>query len=175
VVESRALIFHPLSIPRYGHHSSRRRVFRIDWGFTNDIPPYPIDISPFNINISPSTFDIAPSTIDISPSAIDFSVYISASIVSLLLLHPQVWSTFVDSFVNTCQANGPALSPSRGQAPTRVAPTYLPPVKRLIAIGDLHGDIEKTRAVFDLAGLTDKRGRWNGGDTTVVQVIISPL
>eukprot|EP00240_Pyramimonas_obovata_P006102 CAMPEP_0118947250 /NCGR_PEP_ID=MMETSP1169-20130426/45672_1 /TAXON_ID=36882 /ORGANISM="Pyramimonas obovata, Strain CCMP722" /LENGTH=330 /DNA_ID=CAMNT_0006893427 /DNA_START=109 /DNA_END=1097 /DNA_ORIENTATION=- len=81
-----------------------------------------------------------------------------------------VWSAYVDSFINTCQAKGPAISPCREQAVKRNAQTYIPPVKRLIAIGDLHGDMEKTKAAFNLAGLTDQQGRWIGGDTTVVQV-----
>lgn len=48
--------------------------------------------------------------------------------------------------------------------------TCFPAAKRLIAIGDLHGDFEKTRKAFRLAGLTNQRDRWIGGDTVCVQV-----
>jgi len=49
-------------------------------------------------------------------------------------------------------------------------PAYLPKVARLVAIGDLHGDIQKTRAAFRIAGLANSEGHWTGGTTTVVQV-----
>lgn len=40
---------------------------------------------------------------------------------------------------------------------------------RLVAIGDLHGDLEQAKKAFHLAGVTDEQGRWTGGDTTLVQ------
>jgi hypothetical protein len=40
---------------------------------------------------------------------------------------------------------------------------------RLVAIGDLHGDFEATRAVFRLVGATDAADRWVGGTLTIVQ------
>lgn len=49
-------------------------------------------------------------------------------------------------------------------------PTVLPSVPRLVAIGDLHGDMGKARRAFRIAGLIDERDRWVGGTTTVVQV-----
>jgi hypothetical protein len=49
-------------------------------------------------------------------------------------------------------------------------PAYLPKVARLVAIGDLHGDIQKTHAAFRIAGLANSEGHWTGGTTTVVQV-----
>ncbi|XVF84285.1 hypothetical protein PTKIN_Ptkin17bG0024700 [Pterospermum kingtungense] len=48
-----------------------------------------------------------------------------------------------------------------------------PPFKlpeRLIAIGDLHGDLEKSKQAFRLAGVIDGSDRWCGGFTTVVQI-----
>lgn len=81
----------------------------------------------------------------------------------------QVWSAFVDAFVNTCQAQGSALARSPF-APGPRAPEYLPPVDRLVAVGDLHGDIDKTLRAFRLAGLIDNKNNWAGGTTTVVQV-----
>ncbi len=38
------------------------------------------------------------------------------------------------------------------------------------AIGDLHGDITKTRKLFQDVGLTDNDGNWCAGSTVVVQV-----
>ncbi len=40
---------------------------------------------------------------------------------------------------------------------------------RIIAIGDLHGDYGAFEALLNEAGLTDKRGRWTGGETILVQ------
>lgn len=41
--------------------------------------------------------------------------------------------------------------------------------ERLIAIGDLHGDLEATRAALRLGGAIDAEDRWIGGDLVVVQ------
>lgn len=41
--------------------------------------------------------------------------------------------------------------------------------KRLVAIGDLHGDLGGMRAAFKTAGAIDDRDRWIGGDLVVVQ------
>jgi hypothetical protein len=40
---------------------------------------------------------------------------------------------------------------------------------RLIAIGDVHGDLAATLAALRLGGAIDEAGRWVGGDLTVVQ------
>jgi hypothetical protein len=40
---------------------------------------------------------------------------------------------------------------------------------RIVAIGDLHGDLEATREAFRLAGAIDDDDRWIGGNLTVVQ------
>ncbi len=42
-------------------------------------------------------------------------------------------------------------------------------VERVVAIGDLHGDYEQYINVMQSAGLLDKRGKWNGGKTHLVQ------
>jgi hypothetical protein len=49
-------------------------------------------------------------------------------------------------------------------------PDILPPVKRIIVIGDIHGDWEMTLQSLQIAKLVDKNGTWIGGDTVVVQV-----
>ncbi len=42
-------------------------------------------------------------------------------------------------------------------------------VGRIVAIGDLHGDYHGYIAVLESAGLVNRRGRWIGGDTHLVQ------
>jgi hypothetical protein len=42
-------------------------------------------------------------------------------------------------------------------------------VQRIVAVGDLHGDFAAWRAITEAAGLTDRRGRWTGGKTVLVQ------
>lgn len=42
--------------------------------------------------------------------------------------------------------------------------------QRIVAIGDLHGDFAAWRAIAQAAGLVDARGRWAGGDATLVQM-----
>lgn len=42
-------------------------------------------------------------------------------------------------------------------------------VERLVAIGDLHGDLSATRRAFQLGGATDAQDHWVGGKLVVVQ------
>jgi hypothetical protein len=41
--------------------------------------------------------------------------------------------------------------------------------KRIVAFGDVHGDLEATRAALRLSGAIDEEDRWIGGDLIVVQ------
>lgn len=41
--------------------------------------------------------------------------------------------------------------------------------KRIVAFGDVHGDLEATRSALRLAGAIDERDRWVGGQLVVVQ------
>jgi len=50
-----------------------------------------------------------------------------------------------------------------------VPPLRRPAPKRLVAIGDLHGDLAATRSVLRAAGAIDGGDRWIGGDLVVVQ------
>jgi Calcineurin-like phosphoesterase len=50
-----------------------------------------------------------------------------------------------------------------------VVPTVLPAAERIIAIGDLHGDLHSARQVFNMAGITDSLDHWIAGDLVVVQ------
>jgi len=52
--------------------------------------------------------------------------------------------------------------------PVDMASRY-PAVNRLVAIGDLHGDLEAARKALGLAGAVDENDRWIGGDLTIVQ------
>lgn len=51
-------------------------------------------------------------------------------------------------------------------------PSFLPPVKRIIAMGDIHGDLDIAINLFKLAGLIDDNYNWiaNPLDTNVIQV-----
>jgi hypothetical protein len=80
-----------------------------------------------------------------------------------------VWSKFVDTLVDTLHADGPA-APRPPDASPHI-PLTLPAVDRLVAIGDLHGDLGKARKALKLAGVMDDSGRWTGGTATVVQVL----
>jgi hypothetical protein len=48
-------------------------------------------------------------------------------------------------------------------------PLRLPAAQRLVAIGDLHGDLAATRAALRTAGAIDDHDRWIGGALVVVQ------
>lgn len=47
--------------------------------------------------------------------------------------------------------------------------TRWPAPRRLVAIGDVHGDLSAARAALRLAGAIDAQDRWSGGDLMVVQ------
>ena len=53
---------------------------------------------------------------------------------------------------------------------SRVLPTVLPAVRRIIAIGDLHGDFRAMLTCLRLAKVLDKKREWIGEDTVVVQL-----
>lgn len=63
-------------------------------------------------------------------------------------------------------AEAPKPAAAKASAPTSAR---LPAPARLVAIGDLHGDFEATRAVLRLAGAIDAQDRWIGKDLVVVQ------
>lgn len=44
------------------------------------------------------------------------------------------------------------------------------PSTRVIAIGDLHGDIDAAKEIFRIAQVTNDEGHWNSGTDTVVQL-----
>ena len=58
---------------------------------------------------------------------------------------------------------------SRPYPPADPYATRLAAPARLVAIGDLHGDLDATRAALRLAGAIDTLDRWIGRDLVVVQ------
>lgn len=52
----------------------------------------------------------------------------------------------------------------------RYHPTIIPSVRRIIVIGDIHGDYALAIKLLRIAGVMDKQHNWIGGDTHVVQV-----
>nr|GMD69230.1 shewanella-like protein phosphatase 1 [Ipomoea batatas] len=50
-------------------------------------------------------------------------------------------------------------------------PTFVSaPGRRIIAVGDLHGDLDKARQAFEMAGVLSSDGLWIGGETVLVQL-----
>ncbi|KAL2320132.1 hypothetical protein Fmac_029101 [Flemingia macrophylla] len=81
---------------------------------------------------------------------------------------PNLLSSFVDTFVDFSVSGGLFLLPPPLSPPP--IPTRLPQPPLLVAIGDLHGDLQKSKEALHLAGLIDAADRYVGGSTTVVQV-----
>ncbi|MBI4720801.1 MAG: metallophosphoesterase, partial [Chitinivibrionia bacterium] len=48
-------------------------------------------------------------------------------------------------------------------------PWRFPPAPRIVAVGDLHGDLDAARRALRLAGAIDERDRWIGGTLVLVQ------
>jgi len=63
----------------------------------------------------------------------------------------------------------PATTSATAGCPVEARPIDRPAPRRLVAIGDLHGDLDAARAVLRLAGAIDERERWIGGDLAIVQ------
>jgi len=64
----------------------------------------------------------------------------------------------------------PAATTPKAEPPRAPDPSFqLPPVERIVAIGDLHGDVSALRAALRLAGAIDDAGKWIGKNLVVVQ------
>lgn len=81
---------------------------------------------------------------------------------------PNFLSSFIDTFVDFSVSGGLFLPPPPSSPPP--IPTRLPSPSRLIAIGDLHGDLKKSKEALSIAGLIDSSGNYTGGSATVVQI-----
>jgi hypothetical protein len=79
-----------------------------------------------------------------------------------------------------CGSAAPAPPPPTGTAPTApTSPVATPPAAppptrlhapgRLVAVGDLHGDLVSALDVLRLAGVVDAAGAWTGGTSWLVQ------
>jgi hypothetical protein len=65
---------------------------------------------------------------------------------------------------------GPRPTAAASAAPADADRSYaLPAAARVVAIGDLHGDLAAARAALRLAGAIDDGGRWAGGGLVLVQ------
>ena len=62
-----------------------------------------------------------------------------------------------------------AAPPSTTAKPREDAPDTWSGVERVVAVGDVHGDVDALMAVLKMAGLVDARGHWSGGKTHLVQ------
>ena len=82
-----------------------------------------------------------------------------------------LFSRFVDTVVDTFVAEDPTAAPPRCHDKTPKRKQFkFPPAKRLVAIGDVHGDMSQMKRALRAAGLIDDNFSWSGGDTVAVQV-----
>lgn len=71
---------------------------------------------------------------------------------------------------NAASGLGPAPVGAPGSAGCRApAPLRIRSKGRVVALGDVHGDLAAARAALQAAGAVDATGRWSGGSLTVVQ------
>ncbi|XP_073154697.1 shewanella-like protein phosphatase 2 [Henckelia pumila] len=85
-------------------------------------------------------------------------------------LLPSLLSSFVDTFIDFSVSGGLFLPPDPLNNSNTPLQTVFPQPSRLIAIGDLHGDLIKSKQALRLAGLIGPDDHWSGGSATVVQV-----
>jgi hypothetical protein len=81
--------------------------------------------------------------------------------------HPVTIAALVLAAAGCFTAAGCAMS-AAAAADADVA-TRHPAAPRIVAIGDLHGDLDATRRALRLAGAIDERDQWIGGRLVVVQ------
>ena len=62
-----------------------------------------------------------------------------------------------------------AAAPTLEPAPVENASYRFPAAPRIVAIGDIHGDVHAARAALRLAGAVDDTGKWVGKDLVLVQ------
>lgn len=63
----------------------------------------------------------------------------------------------------------PVAAPEASSSPTLDRPTRYPETDRIVAVGDVHGDLDATIRVLRLGGLIDAENHWSGGSTVFVQ------
>lgn len=90
-----------------------------------------------------------------------------------------LWALVFIAACSATQSEGPAPRPEpNGTAAPEKAPQAeasplsdklsRPPAPHVIAIGDLHGDLDATRRALKLSGAIDDQDRWVGGELVVV-------
>ena len=70
---------------------------------------------------------------------------------------------------SVASAAAPASKPAPSVATASAPPLRAPAPARVVAIGDVHGDLQATHAALRLAGAIDDKGAWSGGTLTLVQ------
>ncbi|MBK7584292.1 MAG: metallophosphoesterase [Myxococcales bacterium] len=88
-----------------------------------------------------------------------------------------LWLSVVAVFAATACNSDPPREPSAATRPVSAPPApplddssfRFPARERLVAIGDLHGDIAAARAALRLAGAIDDKDSWIGGKLALVQ------
>ncbi|KAL9855587.1 Shewanella-like protein phosphatase 1 [Arabidopsis thaliana] len=103
------------------------------------------------------------------------SLYLN-SLLPLPPSHPQkLLEPSSSSLLSTSNGNELALKPIviNGDPPTFVSA----PARRIVAVGDLHGDLGKARDALQLAGVlsSDGRDQWVGQDTYLLEFNITHL
>jgi hypothetical protein len=74
----------------------------------------------------------------------------------------QFLNAFLDFSATGKVTSSPMVAPDESSC--------FPAAERVVAIGDIHGDVDAARKAFLLAGLIDESGRWTGGTSVCVQV-----
>ncbi|XP_008457326.2 shewanella-like protein phosphatase 1 isoform X2 [Cucumis melo] len=84
--------------------------------------------------------------------------------------------TLFDSSLPSSSSSSSSLNRSNTLKPIVVTgnpPTFVSaPARRIVAVGDLHGDLKQTRLALEMAGVlgSDTRNLWTGGQTVLVQL-----
>jgi len=99
--------------------------------------------------------------------------------VLVLAFAAQACSTEPATFERPAPAPAPAAQPVTAAPAAPAAPTptpqppwfadRLPPAPRIVAIGDVHGDLRAFRAALRAGGVLDAADHWSGAETVVVQ------
>ncbi|KAM3373931.1 hypothetical protein BC332_17439 [Capsicum chinense] len=90
----------------------------------------------------------------------------SLSLTCSLPLQPPSSRKLVESTPSHCSCLKPIVV--NGDPPTFVSA----PGRRIVAVGDLHGDLDKAKCALETAGVlsSDGQGLWIGGETVLVQL-----
>lgn len=79
-------------------------------------------------------------------------------------MRPMILSTLL-FLASSCRAD-PA---PKAQSEPKAQPAPQPEPQRIVAIGDLHADLDNALGALRLAGLVDEAGHWAAGETVFVQ------